>query len=144
MRTGGLRLEGDQVAKGEVAYARCLACGERDQWTRPGQWAGDPPRCGFCGAGLVPQDEDDPAATPTPSLFAPRPPAGRVACEVAETELEGDHGRPVPGVCATCTRCGHETESYGTSERSVTRCLVVMREECPEGESNYYVADVGG
>jgi hypothetical protein len=71
----------------------------------------------------------------------------RVTCAVEEVEIEGDHEDAygdhvmVPSVCATCSRCGHETESYGTSERSVKRCLVLMREECPYGESNFYVAD---
>jgi hypothetical protein len=32
-----------------------------------------------------------------------------------------------------------ETESYGTSEASVRRCLVMLREECPRGERNFYV-----
>jgi hypothetical protein len=64
----------------------------------------------------------------------------RVACAVEEVELEGDHGQ-VPGVCVTCSRCDHETESFGTSPRSVRRCLVLMREECPLGEENYYAAE---
>jgi hypothetical protein len=65
----------------------------------------------------------------------------RVRCEIEETELENDSGRLIPGVTATCTRCGHETESFGTSERSVSRCLVLMREECGNQEDNFYVAD---
>ena len=65
----------------------------------------------------------------------------RVPCVVTETELENDEGREVGGVQAECTRCGYVTESFGTSERSITRCLVLMREECPEGESNFYVGD---
>lgn len=64
----------------------------------------------------------------------------RVPCEVEEVELEGDYGT-VDGVMATCSRCGHTTESFGTSERSVKRCLVLMREECESEESNFYVAD---
>jgi hypothetical protein len=66
----------------------------------------------------------------------------RVRCEIEEVELDGDYSM-VDGVCATCSRCGHETESFGTSAASVRRCLVLMREECPEGESNYYVAAEG-
>jgi ribosomal protein S27E len=64
-----------------------------------------------------------------------------VICEVMETELENDDGRWVDGVVATCGDCGNTTESFGTSERSVRRCLVMMRDECPEGASNFYVAD---
>jgi hypothetical protein len=60
-----------------------------------------------------------------------------VDCIVEEEDLDGDYAT-IPGVCATCTRCGHETESFGTSERSVNRCLVLMREECPNQEKNFY------
>lgn len=63
----------------------------------------------------------------------------KVECEVEETELEGDHDADnIPGVCVTCNRCGHETISYGTGEASVRRCLALLREECPNGESNFY------
>lgn len=62
----------------------------------------------------------------------------RVECDVEEVEIENDDGRPVPGVRATCSRCGHETESFGTGPDSVTRCLVLLREGCPEGEHNFY------
>lgn len=58
--------------------------------------------------------------------------------EIEETELEGDHG-PVTGILATCTECRHVTESFGTGERSITRCLVLMRDECPMGDRNFYV-----
>jgi hypothetical protein len=71
----------------------------------------------------------------------------RVPCTITQIDLDGDYedaeGFPVrvDSVCATCERCGNETESYGTSAASVRRCLVLMREECPEGENNFYVAD---
>jgi hypothetical protein len=64
----------------------------------------------------------------------------RVRCEVAEVELEGDHGT-VDGLCVACTRCEHQAEVFGTSSRSVRRALVMLREECPEGENNFYAAD---
>jgi hypothetical protein len=64
----------------------------------------------------------------------------KIPCEVEEIELEGDYG-PVPGVCVTCTRCDHQVEAFGASARSVRYCLVVLREECPNDESNYYEAD---
>lgn len=65
----------------------------------------------------------------------------RVQCKVEETDLENDDGREVEGVIVTCLECGHQTESFGTSERSIKRCLALMCEECPEGENNFYVAD---
>jgi hypothetical protein len=67
----------------------------------------------------------------------------KVSCSIDFVELENDDGREVEGVRATCSLCGNETESFGTSAASVRRCLVLMHEECPEGESNFYVADDG-
>lgn len=58
----------------------------------------------------------------------------RVECEVRSANLGGR-----PGIEVTCTRCGHTTESFGESDRSIRRCLALMREECPDGESNFYV-----
>jgi hypothetical protein len=68
----------------------------------------------------------------------------RVNVSIAVTELERDDGRPIDGICATCDRCAHTTESYGTHGGSVRRCLALMREECPRGEENFYIADRGG
>jgi hypothetical protein len=63
----------------------------------------------------------------------------RVVCDVVETDLEGDYADYVEGVCVVCSRCGHETESYGTSDASIRRCFVVLRETCPNEEHNFYV-----
>jgi len=63
----------------------------------------------------------------------------KVIAEIEETELAGDYA-DVPGVTAECSRCGHTTESYGTDEPSVRRCLVLLRDECPLRERNYYVS----
>lgn len=66
----------------------------------------------------------------------------RVTCEIEEIDLPGtETDTDVPSIRATCGRCGHETESYGTTDRSVARCLVLMREECPYNETNFYVPD---
>ena len=62
----------------------------------------------------------------------------KVRCDVAPVELEGDYVAVVEGVCATCSRCGHETESYGTTDASVRRCLALLHDECPNHEDNYY------
>lgn len=65
-----------------------------------------------------------------------------ICCDVQETTLDGDYCDDcVPAVVVTCGQCGHETESYGTSERSVRRCLALMREQCPQGKRGYYSAD---
>jgi hypothetical protein len=64
----------------------------------------------------------------------------RVKCEVEEVSLEGDHGQ-VDGICIRCGECDHEVEVFGTSGRSIRRGLVMLREECPGEETNFYVAD---
>ena len=65
----------------------------------------------------------------------------QVECEVEETEEENDNGRMQPCVKVTCGECGHVETSFGTSDKSIRRCLVMLKENCPRGEKNYYVAD---
>lgn len=65
----------------------------------------------------------------------------RVKCEIEEDEIENEEGRMVMGVRATCSECQHQTESFGVGENSVKRCLALMREECEEGQENFYTAD---
>lgn len=65
----------------------------------------------------------------------------RVEVEVTQIEMQGDNSDDVPGVCVSCSRCGHEVEVFGTSDKSVKRGCVMLREECPEGEENFYVAE---
>ena len=67
----------------------------------------------------------------------------RVLCVLRNVYLEGDNGREVDGVEAKCSQCGHIAESFGDGEDSRRRCLVVMREECPLKQNNFYV-DNGG
>lgn len=62
----------------------------------------------------------------------------RIKCDIEEITLEGDYGE-VPSVQATCSKCGHVTESYGTDDRSIRRCLALMHDECGCGENNFYV-----
>jgi hypothetical protein len=64
----------------------------------------------------------------------------RVRCEVSETTLENENGQEVEGVEAVCSRCGIVTESFGTTDASVRRCLALLREGCPRAERNYYIA----
>ena len=63
----------------------------------------------------------------------------RVPCDIDESEEENEDGILVECIVATCSRCGHETMSFGTGEASIRRCLALMREECPEDENNFYV-----
>jgi hypothetical protein len=65
----------------------------------------------------------------------------RVRCEVEEVDLENERSGTTPGVRVCCGKCGHETESFGTGEASIKRCLALLREECPEGGTNYYVVE---
>lgn len=61
-----------------------------------------------------------------------------VQCSI-ETEMqENDDGIEVESTLAHCRRCGHTTTSFGTSDASVRRCLVLMRKECPKGQRNFY------
>jgi len=64
----------------------------------------------------------------------------QVNVEIEEDEFDGDH-TTVPGLRVTCPRCGHEVEVFGTDERSAKRGAVMLREECPRGENNFYVVD---
>lgn len=61
-----------------------------------------------------------------------------VKCETEEIFIDNQYGIPRPGVKAVCTKCGHEVQSFGRSEKSIKRCLAVMCEECPNDEDNWY------
>ena len=75
---------------------------------------------------------------PTPPSQAPQTaPPGRIECSVNYVTLQGDYG-DIESVQVTCPRCDHVTESFGTSAASVNRCLVLLREECPNAEINFY------
>jgi hypothetical protein len=65
----------------------------------------------------------------------------RILCSIGYDEIENDEGHFIEGVAAICSRCGHLTESFGNSECSIRRCLALMRDECPEDESNFYFSD---
>lgn len=65
----------------------------------------------------------------------------RIECEISTGEEENENGHSVECTYAECTLCEHVTMSFGTSERSVRRCLILMRDECPQGEANFYVEE---
>ena len=64
----------------------------------------------------------------------------KVTLEIHPTEIEGDFST-VSGLELRCPRCGHVVEVYGDHSASAVRGAVIMREECPLGENNYYEAD---
>jgi hypothetical protein len=64
----------------------------------------------------------------------------RVKVEIEEVDdIEADDGFERKGVRATCSRCDHVTESFGVGSKSRIRCVLLMREECPQNEENSYV-----
>lgn len=65
----------------------------------------------------------------------------RIEVIIQEIELENDEGYSIDSVEAACTRCGHVTESFGTSDASVRRCLALLHRECPKKENNFYFAE---
>ena len=64
----------------------------------------------------------------------------KIKCRIDEIELESDGGHPMDSVSATCGKCNHSTESFGTTDKSVRRCLLMPRHECPRRNANFYVA----
>jgi len=60
----------------------------------------------------------------------------RIQVSVEEIEIEGDRGI-IPGVRVGCEECGETVEVYGTSEASIKRGCVMLREQC-DGR-NFYV-----
>lgn len=63
----------------------------------------------------------------------------RVECRTWTDMGENDDGADVECTYVKCSLCGHQTTSYGTSDGSLKRCLLLMRKECPRGENNFYV-----
>ena len=68
----------------------------------------------------------------------------KITCTMYEMMDENDEGHDVSAVVVTCSKCGHETTSWGTEEPSVNRCLALMNAECPRGENNFYIAGGNG
>lgn len=66
----------------------------------------------------------------------------RVEVTVEERMMENDNGIEIEGIEVTCTRCDHAVAVFGTSEASEKRGCVMLRDECPNKERNFYV--IGG
>lgn len=65
----------------------------------------------------------------------------KIEVELEFVDIENDNGKIIPGVRAICSECGNQTESFGTKSPSINRCLVLMREECPNNERNFYYTE---
>ena len=63
----------------------------------------------------------------------------QVKCKISRATLTNDDGLEIEGVIATCSRCKLRKKSFGTSSLSIKRCLVLLRENCPRNEKNFYV-----
>ena len=66
-----------------------------------------------------------------------------VKAEIDDIELIARDGYAIDSTRATCTRCGNEEDSYGTSQGSVARCLMMLRESCPGGRRHFYEVEEG-
>ena len=64
----------------------------------------------------------------------------RVHVDIDDTDVEGESGQ-VEGLYLVGARCGHEVEVAGTTGASARRGAIMLREECPKGESNFYDVD---
>lgn len=64
----------------------------------------------------------------------------KVDVEIDEEEIEGDY-RTIDGLRLTCLRCSHTTEVFGRSVESAHRGALQLRDECPNGENNFYMVD---
>jgi riboflavin synthase alpha subunit len=63
-----------------------------------------------------------------------------VSVDIDQVDVDGDY-TSVDGLCLTCSKCGHSVEVFGTSEASAKRGAIMLREQCPNNESNYYDVD---
>jgi hypothetical protein len=69
-----------------------------------------------------------------------------ISVTIDEIELDGDGGGGgvIPGLLLTCDKCGHTVEVYGTSGVSARRGAIMLRDECPDGDDNFYVVEEYG
>lgn len=63
----------------------------------------------------------------------------RVPVEVEEVIVDAENGRSINGIHVTCTRCRTVTVCLGTSQASVRRACIQLRDQCDE--RNYYFVE---
>lgn len=63
----------------------------------------------------------------------------KVEITVEDAMVDNGRGGESPGVKATCSECDHEVECLGRTQRSVKRCAMLLKEECPNNEDNFYL-----
>ena len=64
----------------------------------------------------------------------------RVTVATAKITVRDERGREAEGLILTCSRCGETVEVFGTSDASVRRGFVKLREGCEE-KTNFYVEE---
>lgn len=62
----------------------------------------------------------------------------RIETDIEESEIDGDYGT-VMGLIVTCRRCNHTVEVGGTHDASAAAAAAMLRRECPNHESNFYL-----
>jgi hypothetical protein len=62
----------------------------------------------------------------------------RVKVNIEEASLPGDYKEHIPGIHATCTKCGLIVSMFGRTSRSIHKACITLREKCPEGPVHYY------
>jgi hypothetical protein len=65
----------------------------------------------------------------------------RVTVVTAKTTVKDAQGRKVDGIVLTCSRCGQTTEVFGTTDASLRRGFVKLREICQETGRHFYVEE---
>jgi hypothetical protein len=65
----------------------------------------------------------------------------RVPVATAKGTVKDGQGRKVEGITLTCSRCGRSTEVFGTSDASLRRGFVKLRENCEEKGRHFYVEE---
>lgn len=60
----------------------------------------------------------------------------KVECHIIEFVQQNERGIPVPSLAAVCPRCLSSTRAFGVTDKSLKRCLWLMRESCSCPESN--------
>ncbi|WP_420598642.1 hypothetical protein [Neptuniibacter sp.] len=62
-----------------------------------------------------------------------------VWCDIHQIVSTNDDGYDVDSVYAECKKCGAKSdEIWGTSETSINRALMNLKESCPKKENNFY------
>jgi len=64
-----------------------------------------------------------------------------VACQITKIRIRNANGFFTDGVQAVCSKCGQMSDSYGTGEKSIKRCLAVLHDTCLNNEDNFYIVE---